>query len=40
MVRQWLWLATEISFDKMNVEPMAARLELVQLGYNGKEWRV
>jgi len=40
MVRQWLCLATEISFDKMNVEPMAARLELVQLGYNGKEWRV
>jgi len=20
MVRQWLWLATEISFDKMNVD--------------------
>ena len=35
MVRQWLCLAPEFSFDKINAEPMAAHPELVQAGRDG-----
>ncbi len=40
MVRRWRCLAPEFSFDKMNAEPMAAHLELVQVGHDGMERRV
>ncbi len=40
LVRQWLCLAPEFSFDKMNAEPMAAPLELVQAGHDGMERQV
>jgi hypothetical protein len=40
MVRQWLCLAPEFSFDKMNAEPMAVHLELVQVGHDGMGRRV
>ena len=37
MVRQWLCLATEISFDRMNAEPTAAHPGLIQAGRDGME---
>ena len=40
LVRQWLCLAPEFSFDKMNAEPMAAPLELVRAGHDGMERQV
>jgi hypothetical protein len=40
LVRQWLCLASEISFDKMSAEPMAVHLELVQVGHDGMERRI
>jgi hypothetical protein len=40
LVRQWLCLAPRFSFDKVNAEPMAVHLELVQAGHDGMEQRV
>jgi len=40
MVRQWLFLAPEFSFDKMNAEPMAAHPWLVQVGHGGMKRRI
>lgn len=40
MVRRWRCLAPEFSFDKINAEPSAAHLELVQVGRDGMERRV
>jgi hypothetical protein len=40
LVRQWLYLAPEFSFDKMSAEPIVAHLEPVQVGHDGMERRV
>jgi hypothetical protein len=40
MVRQWLCPAPEFGFDKVNAEPMAVDLDLVQVGHDGMERRV
>ena len=37
MVRQWLCLAPEFSFDRMNAEPTAAHPGLIQAGRDGME---
>ena len=40
MVRPWRCMVSEFSFDKVNAEPMVARLGFAQAGYNSLELRV